>query len=77
MPPPTASQKPTKVAGKDAAPSKSTAAPSTSAASASGAGDEKRALTKPDQAKYNAEQDELNKQIADIKSKLVCTCDEM
>ena len=71
MPPPTATQKPTKASGKDAAPAKPATAPSTSAASASAAGDEKRALTKPDQAKYNAEQDEINKQIADVKSKVV------
>lgn len=65
MPPPTASQKP----AKSAAPPKAAAAAPTAAASAGS--EEKRALTKPDQAKYNAEQDQVNKEIAELKTKLV------
>lgn len=75
MPPPTASLKPSKANGKDASASKAAVAPpaSTPAAAATGS-DEKRSLTKPDQAQYNAEQDEINKEIASIKSKLVSAC---
>jgi hypothetical protein len=59
MPPPTSSQKPNKAVVKDAA---------TNGAKEV---DEKRGLTKPDQAKYNAEQDEINKEIAAVKAKMV------
>ncbi|KAL7424948.1 multicopy suppressor of BFA (Brefeldin A) [Cryptotrichosporon argae] len=60
MPPPTASQKPPKLA-----PEIGTAAPKKGGAAA---GEDR--VSKPDQAKYNAEQDALNKQIADVKAKL-------
>ena len=68
MPPPTASLKPSKTAGKDAATAPPAPTPTAGAATGS---DEKRSLTKPDQAQYNSEQDEINKEIASIKSKLV------
>ena len=76
MPPPTASLKPSKSNGKDATASKAAVAPPapTPAAGAATGSDEKRSLTKPDQAQYNAEQDEINKEIASIKSKLVSAC---
>lgn len=66
MPPPTASQKPAKgtvppTNGKAAVPSASKAA----------AADDDHVGGKPDQAKYNAEQDALNKEIAGVKTKLV------
>jgi hypothetical protein len=73
MPPPTASLKPSKVNGKDAAAAKAPAAAAASNgdASAAAGSDEKRTLTKPDQAAYNAEQDQINKEIAELKSKQV------
>jgi len=70
MPPPTSSQKPNKAAAKDA-PTKAPAAATNGAKEAATASDEKRGLTKPDQAKYNAEQDEINKEIAAVKAKMV------
>jgi hypothetical protein len=73
MPPPTTSQKPTKAAAKDA-PTKAPAAATNGATNGTKdatASDEKRGLTKPDQAKYNAEQDEINKEIAAVKAKMV------
>lgn len=59
MPPPTASQKPTKLNGKtaEAAPAKPHA--------------EEEHSGKPDQTKYNAEQDKLNAEIAALKTKQV------
>ncbi|GMK53732.1 hypothetical protein CspeluHIS016_0103180 [Cutaneotrichosporon spelunceum] len=57
MPPPTASQKPAKLNGKSEAPAKPAAAEH----------DEHHG--KPDQAKYNAQQDALNKEIAALKVK--------
>ncbi|WVQ79393.1 hypothetical protein IAT38_001490 [Cryptococcus sp. DSM 104549] len=65
MPPPTSSLKPSAAKSNGAA-----AAP---AESKKVDGDKKSAsshLAKPDQAKYNAEQDELNKEIAAVKAKL-------
>lgn len=75
MPPPTASQKPTKASAKSA----HAAAASSNAnanGSAIGSADKEKTgasgqLAKPDQAKYNAEQDEINKEIAAVKAKLV------
>ena len=71
MPPPTSSQKPSAPAAAVAPKAKTngTAAKAPAAPAATGEG-EKR-LAKPDQAKYNAEQDELNKEIAAVKTKLV------
>lgn len=68
MPPPTASQKPTvatKGNGANGGASKAAASPATPH------GDEHSG--KPDQAKYNAEQDAINKEIQAIKAKLVST----
>lgn len=65
MPPPTASQKP---AGKTATNGNAAAAP---AQAAKGAADHDEHSGKPDQAKYNAEQDAVNKEIAAVKAKLV------
>ncbi|WVF68614.1 hypothetical protein IAT40_003384 [Kwoniella sp. CBS 6097] len=65
MPPPTASQKPTKANGSAPA-----AASSAGAATKSSSGGAAGQLAKPDQKAYNAEQDELNKQIAEVKSKV-------
>lgn len=62
MPPPTSSQKP---AGKAAA------APANGKAPAKAAEHHDDVGGKPDQAKYNAEQDALNKEIAGVKTKLV------
>ena len=73
MPPPTASQKPNKAAAKDA-PAKAPAATTNGATNGAKEVDEKRGLTKPDQAKYNAEQDEINKEIAVVKAKMVSSC---
>jgi hypothetical protein len=70
MPPPTSSQKPNKAIAKDA-PTKAPAAATNGAANGAKEVDEKRGLTKPDQAKYNAEQDEINKEIAAVKAKMV------
>jgi hypothetical protein len=72
MPPPTSSQKPNKAVAKDA-PAKAPAAAAAINGATNGAKevDEKRGLTKPDQAKYNAEQDEINKEIAAVKAKMV------
>jgi hypothetical protein len=72
MPPPTSSQKPNKAIAKDA-PAKAPAAATNGAANGAKEVDEKRGLTKPDQAKYNAEQDEINKEIAAVKAKMVST----
>lgn len=62
MPPPTASQKPTAAKGNGT----NGAAPKAAAAATA---DEHTG--KPDQAKYNADQDALNKEIAAVKAKLV------
>jgi hypothetical protein len=70
MPPPTATQKPNKAAAKDAS-AKAPAAAINGAKDVASGSDEKRGLTKPDQAKYNAEQDEINKEIAAVKAKKV------
>jgi hypothetical protein len=70
MPPPTSSQKPAKAVGKDAA-VKTPAAATNGAKETSAGSEEKHSLTKPDQAKYNAEQDEINKEIAAVKVKMV------
>lgn len=64
MPPPTSSLKP------NAKPVKTNGASD----AAAGAGEEKKSTggwTKPDQAKYNADQDAVNKEIAAVKQKLV------
>lgn len=67
MPPTTASQKPgPKLSAAPAAASNGKAA---GAASAAATGDEFSG--KPDQEKYNAEQDAINSEIATVKSKLV------
>lgn len=70
MPPPTASQKPNKAGVKDA-PVKAPAATTNGAKEVATGSEEKRGLTKPDQAKYNAEQDEINKEITAVKAKMV------
>jgi len=75
MPPPTSSQKPNKAVAKDA-PSKAPAAATNGVTNGAKEVDEKRGLTKPDQAKYNAEQDEINKEIAAVKAKMVSTFTE-
>jgi hypothetical protein len=69
-PPPTATQKPNKAAAKEA-PVKAPAVATNGAKEVAAGSDEKRGLTKPDQAKYNAEQDQINKEIADLKAKMV------
>ncbi|OCF37100.1 nuclear segregation protein Bfr1 [Kwoniella heveanensis CBS 569] len=66
MPPPTASQKPAKTNGSAPAAAASSGATAKSSSGGGAAGQ----LAKPDQKAYNAEQDELNKQIADVKSKI-------
>ena len=76
MPPPTSSQKPNKAIAKDA-PTKAPAAATNGATNGAKEVDEKRGLTKPDQAKYNAEQDEINKEIAAVKAKMVSTFTEL
>jgi hypothetical protein len=76
MPPPTSSQKPNKAIAKDA-PTKAPAAATNGAANGAKEVDEKRGLTKPDQAKYNAEQDEINKEIAAVKAKMVSIFTEL
>jgi hypothetical protein len=76
MPPPTSSQKPNKAAAKDA-PTKAPAAATNGATNGAKEVDEKRGLTKPDQAKYNAEQDEINKEIAAVKAKMVSIFTEL
>jgi len=60
MPPPTSSLKPT-AAKKE----------SNGSAAAASTGDKSAPISKPDQAKYNAEQDALNKEIAAVKTKVV------
>lgn len=62
MPPPTSSLKPT--AAKSA---------TDAGSGAKATGDKKSSgqLAKPDQSKYNAEQDEINKEIAAVKEKIV------
>jgi hypothetical protein len=64
MPPPTSSLKPNAAAAK-----KENGA--SNGTSKEAAGEDKKFVGKPDQAKYNAEQDALNKEIAAVKSKLV------
>lgn len=64
MPPPTSSLKPN-------APANKAANGSSIGAAKDAAGDDKKFVGKPDQAKYNADQDAVNKEIAAIKSKLV------
>lgn len=73
MPPPTSSQKPNKAAAKDAPASKAPAAAAASngTSTATGSAEKHSALTKPDQAKYNAEQDQINKEISELKVKQV------
>ena len=61
MPPPTSTLKPKKETNGAVPP----APTPTSGASAD------KSLSKPDQAKYNAEQDAINKDIAGVKAKLV------
>lgn len=70
MPPPTSTQKPNKAAAKET-PAKAPAAASNGAKDVATGSEEKRGSTKPDQAKYNAEQDEINKEIAAVKAKMV------
>jgi hypothetical protein len=73
MPPPTATQKPNKAVKKDAD-VKAPAAASNGTNGASAGAEEKRSgLTKPDQAKYNAEQEEIKKEMEAIKAKQVST----
>ncbi|OCF61799.1 nuclear segregation protein Bfr1 [Kwoniella mangroviensis CBS 10435] len=67
MPPPTSSLKPT------AAKTNGSSAPAAAPAKAAGGKSTTSTaghLSKPDQSKYNAEQEELNKQIAEVKTKL-------
>lgn len=73
MPPPTASQKPNKAAAKESAASKAPApaAASNGTSAATGSAEKHSTLTKPDQAKYNAEQDQINKEISELKVKQV------
>jgi hypothetical protein len=73
MPPPTSSQKPNKAAAKDAPASKAPAAAAASngTSAATGSAEKHSTLTKPDQAKYNAEQDQINKEISELKVKQV------
>lgn len=66
MPPPTSSLKP----NAPAAPAKG-ANGSSNGAAKDAAGDDKKFVGRPDQAKYNADQDAVNKEIAAVKSKLV------
>ncbi|ORX37940.1 hypothetical protein BD324DRAFT_623892 [Kockovaella imperatae] len=74
MPPPTTANKPN--SKLTAAPKKSTNGTANGNASAStapadaGTSDKTTSAGKPDQAKYNSEQDALNKEIADVKAKL-------
>jgi len=75
MPPPSSSLKPPVGKGANGtavAPPKKTA-PVPAVASANGTTDdgEKKAFGKPDPTKYNAEQEEHNKEIAGVKAKLV------
>lgn len=72
MPPPTSSQKPNKAAAKEA--SVKAPAAATNGAKEVATSESKSGLTKPDQAKYNAEQDEINKEIAAVKAKMVSAC---
>lgn len=72
MPPPTSSLKPA-AAGKANGSSKpevktAAAAP---AKTAGDSGEKRTTVAKPDKAAYDAEQDAANKEIADIKTKLV------
>jgi hypothetical protein len=71
MPPPTATQKPTKAAAKDGSVKAPTASANGANGAAAGSDEKKTGFTKPDQAKYNAEQDEINKEIAAVKTKMV------
>lgn len=78
MPPPTASQKPGPkanggtAAGSTAAKAQAaTAAPASTPSAGAASGGATGSGGKPDKAAYDAEQDSLNKQIADVKTKLV------
>lgn len=77
MPPFTSSLKPSTLKaanGTSSAPVKHTApaAAATTATTNGGTDDgEKKAFGKPDQAKYNAEQEDYNKEIAGVKAKVV------
>ena len=78
MPPPPSSTRPNipkKGAAEKAAEGKTNGTNGTTATpvnGTSGVDGEKKMLGKPDQQKYNAEQDALNKEIAEVKTKLVC-----
>lgn len=78
MPPPTASQKPGPkanggaAAGSTAAKAKAaTAAPASTPSAGAASGAATSSGGKPDKSAYDAEQDALNNQIADVKAKLV------
>ena len=78
MPPPTSSLKPSTLKGakepNGSAPApakKSTPAPAAADVNGHTDDSEKKTLGKPDQVKYNAEQEEINKEIAGVKAKLV------
>lgn len=71
MPPPTATQKPNKAATKESATKPPAASANGVNGAAAGSDEKKTGFTKPDQAKYNAEQDEINKEIAALKTKMV------
>jgi hypothetical protein len=70
MPPPTSSLKPA-AAGKTGATAKPEAGASAPSKSAAAPAGERTTLAKPDKSSYDAEQDALNKEIAEIKTKLV------
>ncbi|WWC93000.1 uncharacterized protein L201_007964 [Kwoniella dendrophila CBS 6074] len=65
MPPPTSSLKPSAAKANGSAPAPSKSAGGNNVSKSTGS-----QLSKPDQSKYNAEQEDLNKQIAEVKSKL-------
>jgi hypothetical protein len=75
MPPPTSSLKPgplgIKSNGKKS-PAPATNGNGSSTPKESGEAEERKVVSKPDQNAYNTEQDGYNKEIADIKTKLVC-----
>ncbi|WWC65683.1 uncharacterized protein I303_108304 [Kwoniella dejecticola CBS 10117] len=70
MPPPTSSLKPSSASAKTNGSAPTTAGNGTAKSTGSGAGASAGQLAKPDQSKYNAEQEDLNKQIAEVKTKL-------
>lgn len=67
MPPPTSSLKPGPAKSNGA---KTAAIPASADSGAAGA-EERKTVGKPDKTTYDAEQDALNKEIAEVKTKLV------